>query len=336
MELHDDWFYPLQPRENKKNVMEEKMNNKSISLILLRLVAVTILFVLAITQIAANQPPPPTSTAKFNDDGPNLIGSYPLPSKSQHYSDHFVKVLRGGIWERVVLGPSSLSSGTFVDITPLAPSSDGAHVEHKIMPEYDGTQWVDVLWMIVPEPVKPLPVRVDVYSTADWPIVFNDTLDLDPGDWIGYVVNEVSYPGAYVIDINPQGKPSAGTGIDKAVVQVEYCWDQWWDVLRIQALPNQEWITTDVTIYNTGDQKPAIEFETKLLPGVWHGFYVGPSKDRAAYLLEVEPLNQIVQLERFVIQPEFNGETWNDVARLITLDDGVDMDVRIRIYAINK
>jgi len=312
------------------------MNHKSISLILFRLVAVTILLVIALTQIAANQPPP-TGLITVSDDGTtHLIGSYPFPSQPERSQSHFVKVLKGGVWQRVILGPSDESTATFVDITPLAPSTDGAHVEHKIMPEYDGAQWVDVLWMIAPELVKSLPVRVDGYSTAGWPEVFRSTLELDPGGWNGYLVNDVAFPGAYVIDINPLGEAAAGTGIEKAVVQLEYYMDQWWDVLRIQALPDQEWVTTDVVIYNTGELSPVIEFDTTLLPGVWHGFYVGPSSDKTAYLLEVEPLNQIVHLERFVIQPEFDGKTWNDVARLITRDDGLDMDIRIRIYAIQK
>jgi hypothetical protein len=44
-----------------------------------------------------------------------------------------------------VLGKASVKRGYVVEVTPLAPSEDGAHVEAFAQPEFDGSNWNDVV-----------------------------------------------------------------------------------------------------------------------------------------------------------------------------------------------
>jgi hypothetical protein len=81
----------------------------------------------------------------------------------------------------------------------------------------------------------------------------------------------------------------------------------------------------------------ATNFDTTLEPGVWHGFVMGPSSLKRAYIAEISPLQPSVDgahIERYVVQPEFNGREWNDVLRVQIPAGNPALTVHIRVYAI--
>jgi len=256
---------------------------------------------------------------------------------------NFVTVLQAGTWQKRVLGPAAFDGGYVVDITPLAPSVDGAHVEHKVLPEFDGEQWNDVLWMILPEPAGPLRVRVRVYATRDWPVVFRERLVLQPGEWQGYILCEVTPQGCcatenggYVIEINPLWPAEPGATVEKTLVQPERSAGTWYDVLRVQIPASQEALEAEVRVYRTPPDLPvAAEYDIHLQPGIWYGSLVGPARLNAGYVMEVTPVGEGGGwIDRYTVQPEFNGEAWNDVARLSTPEGWPEMDVHVRVYAV--
>ncbi len=259
------------------------------------------------------------------------------------FFDNFVAVLPAGEWQRYVLGPSAFDGGYVVDVTPLERSVDGAHVEHKVLPEFDGEQWNDVLWMILPEPASPLRVRVRVFATSTWPVVFQARLALPPGEWQGHIVRPSAEDGGYVIEINPLEPGQPGDTVEKTLVQPEYFMETWYDVLRVQIPAAQETLEAEVRVYRTPPDLPvAVEYDAHLPPGDWQGFGVGPSRLNTAYVIEVTPVDFGPRdepkgfISRFTVQPEFNGQTWNDAARLM-VEPGwpVSADAHVRVYAVD-
>jgi hypothetical protein len=72
-----------------------------------------------------------------------------------------------------------------------------------------------------------------------------------------------------------------------------------------------------------------------LEPGDWIGFVMADLKDRTGFVMEVTPLNdEDNQILLYRVQPEYNGQDWLDVARLMIPDDRPATDVRIRIYNV--
>lgn len=251
--------------------------------------------------------------------------------------DEFVTTLRGNVPARFVLGPSVRAGGYVVDITPLSKSNDGAYIEKQVLPEYDGEQWVDVLTLLLPMEVHPVTVRVQVYSTAGWPRVFESTLSLIPGEWMGYMVVESVSVGGYVIEINPQGVGAPGDTVEKAIMQPEYPFGAWWDVLRIQIPVEQAAMEAEVIIYQTPSDLPVVlEYELVAEPGAWIGLGVGLSRDGGAYVVEMTPTtdDDPSWLYRYTLQPEFDGENWNDVVRLMVHPDFPPMPLRVTVYQV--
>ncbi len=252
-----------------------------------------------------------------------------------HVKTVFTSILNSGEWTREIIGPTSLDGGYVVDITPLNSGSDGAHVEHKIVPEFDGEQWNDVLWMLMPELSKPLKVKVQVFSTVDWPLAFEGMLELEPGVLHGYIIQDAAALAGYVVEIDPLEPGSPGDTFEQAFVQPEYP-GGWYDVLRIQIPYTQPALNANVRVYQTPSDLPVqAEFDVHLEPGDWIGFVMGDVKDRTGYVMEITPLidadNQILL---YRVQPEYNGTNWLDVARLMIPDGRPATDVRIRIYNV--
>ena len=71
-----------------------------------------------------------------------------------------------------------------MDVTPLEPSVDGAHIETFIQTWFDGTQWVDYLFVGLPHPDISLDVRVDIYITQDWPVANQGKMSLPAAKWV--------------------------------------------------------------------------------------------------------------------------------------------------------
>lgn len=241
----------------------------------------------------------------------NNADKSPTPGKSR-----FVTVLQPGVWQKHVLGACSAEGGYVVDISPLVKANDGTHIEHKVLPEFDGEQWNDVLWILMPEENHPIAVKVNVYSTAGWPVIWRADLELT-AEWNGYVVRDSSERGAYIVEINPYEPGIPGDAVAKALVEPEFPWGSWVDVLRIQLPEGQAPLWADVAIYSQPDPIASMEIETTVFPEDWQGFILGPSNLEQAYLVEIDPLlAEGTWLEKFTIQPEFDGEQWNDVLRL--------------------
>ena len=81
------------------------------------------------------------------------------------------------------------------------------------------------------------------------------------------------------------------------------------------------------------------EFDTTLEPGIWHGFALGPCSDKCAYIAEISPLetsNNGAFVEKYVIQPEFNGRLWQDVLRATIPNTQKKLKVNLRIYKITR
>jgi len=248
---------------------------------------------------------------------------------------NFTVVLNPGEWAKETIGPTSLYGGYVVDISPMRPSVDGAHVEHKILPEFDGEQWNDVLWMLLPEDAEPLKVKAQVFSTADWPIAFAGVLDLMPGELHGFIIQDASVSAGYVVEIDPLDPGMAGDTFEQAFVQPEFPGD-WYDVLRIQIPENQVPLKASVRVYRTPEDLPVqATFTVYLEPGEWNGFVMGDSKDRMGFIMEVTPMvDEDNQILTYRVQPEFDGTDWHDVARLMIPADRPATDVMITIYNV--
>jgi hypothetical protein len=80
-----------------------------------------------------------------------------------------------------------------------------------------------------------------------------------------------------------------------------------------------------------------MEVETTLEPGKSHGFTLGASVDKCAYVPKVIPLTKAedgASIEKCVVQPEFNGKVWNDVLRVSIPSSQKPLKVQVRVYRI--
>ena len=74
---------------------------------------------------------------------------------------------------------------------------------------------------------------------------------------------------------------------------------------------------------------------------LWAGYLIGPSSLKRGYVvraisLDPGPEIQPSDLNQYVIQQEFNGETWNDVLRIQAGNQGADweqVDYNFKVYA---
>ena len=250
-----------------------------------------------------------------------------------------ITLLPGG-WQAYQIGPSSSPWGYLVDVTPLEPAVNGAHVEWKILPEYYGAQWVDVLWLRSPEILQPLPLLVDLISTEGWNVIYQADVELTSGDWAGFGMFPVRVgqdpPAAGVLDINvtaPNQEP--GTAIQAVRVQPEFP-GEWLQVARLQLTGAKDKLPARLVYYNPGAlAEQAFYLETTLSPGVWSGWSVSASEARQGYLVEVIPLEALDnEVANSVVQPEFNGQTWQDVLRVYVPEGRPRLDAIIRVYSI--
>jgi hypothetical protein len=107
------------------------------------------------------------------------------------------------------------------------------------------------------------------------------------------------------------------------------------DVLRIQLPFEQAAMQAEVVIYSQPDLPVAAEIEDVVQPGVWQGYGIGPSSDAKAYLVEIDPSENVGNwLYSYTIQPEFDGTTWNDVLQLMVAEGFEPMLLTARVYAV--
>lgn len=247
-------------------------------------------------------------------------------------------VLMPGMWHGWVIGPVADGCGFTIEVTPLRPLSDGAYVQTaRVLPEYDGMQWNNVLRVLIPAESDKLPAKVRVYRLCGLDPVFDGEVDMLSGEWMGFVVGQASENRGYLIDVDPLEPSVDGAYIDKALVQQEYPWGEWLDILRVQAPVEYPDIKARIRVYAVQDLAVLAEYDTCLEPGVWHGFWLQPSREEGSFIVETTPLyppEAGEYVEIVAVQPEFDGRSWNDVLRLQAAQDQPGICVQVRIYLL--
>jgi hypothetical protein len=269
--------------------------------------------------------PFPTST-------PVITGTGSRSPRAASFPLHLI----GNAWSGIFLGETNYPWGYLVDVTPLQPSVDGAHIETYIQTWFDGTQWVDYAFVGLPVLGASLDVQVDIYITQDWPVAYQGKMSLPAAEWRQFYLDEVSKNAAYVLDVNPLEPSVNAVAIIPSVVLPEFSDGVWWDMERMALYSVPQRLEAQVTAYQAPDL-PMSTFHLHLEPGTWHGVSLGPASQEQAYLVEVDPISpgqEGYHLEKVTVQPEFNGTTWNDVLRVMIPQDQPAQDVVVRVYTL--
>jgi hypothetical protein len=269
--------------------------------------------------------PSPTST-------PVITGAGSTSPRAARLKLHLI----GDAWSGIFLGETNYPWGYLVDVTPLEPTLDGDHIETYIQTWFDGTQWVDYLFVGLPHPGRSLDVQVDIFITQGWQIANQGKMILPAAEWHQFYLNVSTQNAAYVIDVNPLEPSANGAAIIPSVVLPEFSDFLWWDMERLKLIAISQPVEVQVTAYQAPNL-PTSTFEIRLQPGVWHGAGLGPASQEQAYLVEIDPRNPAKEgfhLERVVVQPEFDGKTWNDVLRVMIPQDQPAMDVVVKVYTV--
>lgn len=266
-----------------------------------------------------------------------LAGGGPEREKFAHFPVelNIVAVLQPGVMHHWTVRPSRANGGYVVEVTPLRPPAEGNYIQYaKVLPVFDGRRWDDVLHVQLPDGVGPLKVNIRVYDMAALPLLTEFEAVLEPGVWHGWELGPASENRGYVADVTPMQGGNEGDRIEKIHFQPEYP-GQWIDVLRLQIPETQEPLRVLVRVYETSRLPTIMDFDTILEPGVWLGYLVQPAQVRAGYIVEVSPLDDFdAAAEIALVQPEWDGETWNDVLRVMTYADRPPLRVNVRVYTV--
>ena len=247
--------------------------------------------------------------------------------------------LQPGVWHGFSLGKSSEQRVYLVDLSPLAPPAEGDFIERSVVqPEFDGNAWWDVLRVSIPSDASPLAASVEVYDVAELPLVADYDFELQPGEWHGFVVGESSARRVYLVEISPLEPSTDGATIERYVVQPEFdaAANRWRDVLRVATPVGALPLLVNIRIYEAGGLPIIADFDVELQPGQWQGYTLGESRERRAYVVEISPLEPSTDgatIERYVVQPEFDGTTWWDVLRVAIPEGAQALRVNLRVYA---
>jgi hypothetical protein len=152
---------------------------------------------------------------------------------------------------------------------------------------------------------------------------------------MGWVIGPASMDRGFVVEVTPLEPSNEGAYVEKAVVQEEHFMGAWQDVLRIQMPADLPDLRVHVRVYATTGLPILDEYDLDLQPGVWTGTLLRPSKAHGGYVVEINPRDEPIAgefVQRRTVQPEFNGERWNDVLRLMTPPDQPPMRVQARVY----
>ncbi len=243
-----------------------------------------------------------------------------------------------GVLHTWTLRPSVTGDGAYiVEVTPLQHPRPmaGNYVQYAVVrPEYDGEQWNDVLSVQLPDGSEALTVNIRVYETSGLPLMSEFEMVLEPGVWHGQWLNPASETHGYAIEVTPLDPGTAGDRLDRIHVQPELPWGEWGDILRLQA-QCAEPMRVMVQVYETNSLPVVMDINTVLQPADWTGFYVQPARARAGYVVEITPLDFSDGVaDKIIVQPEYDGQAWNDVLRIETWPDRQPWQVNIRVYAI--
>jgi hypothetical protein len=275
---------------------------------------------------------PPVTNTPSATSTPVITGAGSSSPRAASLKLHLI----GNAWSGIFLGETNYPWGYLVDVTPLEPSVDGAHIESYIRTWFDGTQWVDYLFVGLPHPDITLDVQVDIYITQDWPVANQGEMSLPAAKWYPFYLGEAAQNAAYVLDVNPLQPSTKAVGIIPSAVMPEYSDGVWWDMERLELYIGPLPIEAQVTAYRA-PSLPVTTFDMHLEPGVWHGVSLGPASQEQAYLVEVDPLSpgkEGYRLEKVAVQPEFDGANWKDVLRVMIPQDQSAMDVRVKVYTL--
>jgi len=275
---------------------------------------------------------PPVTNTPSATSTPVITGAGSQSPRAASLKLHLI----GNAWSSIFLGETNYPWGYLVDVTPLEPSTNGAHIESYIETRYDGIQWVDYLFVGLPHPDIALDVQVDIYITQDWTIANQGKMTLPAAKYQQFYLGKTSQEAAYVLDVNPLS-PSANTAaIILSPVISEYSDGVWWDMERLGLFIGPQPVEAQVTAYRA-PSLPVTTFDMHLEPGVWHGVGLGSASQEQAYLVEVDPLSpeqEGFRLEKVTVQPEFDGAYWSDVVRVMIPENQPAMEVRVKVYTL--
>jgi hypothetical protein len=282
--------------------------------------------------------PPGTVTLNNPDGSQSIVRIVPellYPEwDAGSFPNSFDTTLVAGHWKKFLLGPAALEQGYLVDVNPKEVSREGAEIVVQVMPEYAGETWLDVLWLLQPIDAQPLPVTVQVYTTAGWEEASREMLYLEPEVWIGYTIGRPSEPGALVVEVNPLSLGRSGDTLQRVVIEPEF-YGGWQDALRIQIPPNQAPMQVEVVIYRAPEQLLKTELTQRLQPGEWFTLILGFSEEQSAYGVVATPLSDYgYEVTAYHVQPVFSDGKWFDVLRVRLPAGRQPMEVNLRVYAI--
>jgi len=276
----------------------------------------------------------------------SILPTLRVGAKSSPWSFH--ATLEPGIWHSFYLGPSDAGAVYITDITPLNKSVDGAYIQSVVKPKCDGSEWNDMLEVLLPEPFPKQQVLITVYALSGLETRLDATDTLQPGIWQGYVIAPAADTTvAYLADIDPLEPAVTGASFERIYIHPEVPWDNIvQDVLRVQT---QHWLpeTLDVRmrVYLAPDLPLVSDlYITLRQDDLWTGHVIGPSSLKRGYvvraiLLDPGPEIQPSDLNQYIIQPEFDGRTWNDVLRIQAGNQGADweqVEYNIKVYACDR
>jgi len=281
-----------------------------------------------------------------------LLSILPTPAvqtvgaKSSPWNFHVT--LKPGIWYSFHLGPSDSGAVHIADITPLTKSTDGAHIQSVIKPKYDGSEWNDTLEVLLPEPFPKQQVLITVYTLRGLETRMDVTDVLHPGVWQGYVIGRASdTTGPYLADIDPLEASVKGATFERIYIHPEAPWEnRFWDILRVQTKPS---LPGDLDVRMRVYLAPRLPLVSDLhitlrKDDLWTGLIIGPSSLKRGYVvraISLDPGPEILpsDLNQYIIQPEFDGRTWNDVLRIQAGNQDADweqVEYNLKVYACDR
>lgn len=269
-----------------------------------------------------------------------LVSSLALPAMAAAPSfpivASFTTTLEPGVFHGFFLGFPNADHGYVAEITPLRPA-EAVIEQFLVQPEFDGTQWNDVLRVQLRSTDAPLKVHIRAYETSPLPVFSAFATTLQPGFPHGFLLGDSTAERGFVTEITPLD--SEESVIEKYLVQPEFDGANWNDMLRVQLRSIDAPLDAHIRVYEATDLPVVTEFTTTLLPGESHGFSLGDASADRGYITDISPLQASTDgahIERYLVQPEFDGMQWNDVLRIQIPIDEPALEVHVRVYAVES
>lgn len=191
----------------------------------------------ALTIRSCGQPTLPVEARLHSTAGLPLAGTFTL-------------TLPPGVLVGTILGQAEQDRGYVVKLTPL-DSVPAAFDSVFVQPEWNGTQWIDVLRTITSPTSPALRVLVRVYHVTTQPVVTTFTTTLQPGVQSVTLVSPSSLAGAYVVDVTPLSSLPFGLSLNR--IQTEWNGFAWREVYRLQSRPEDPPVQVRVRIWRIGN-----------------------------------------------------------------------------------